>query len=351
MNTTRETLTFPGLIDPHTHLREPGGRHKEDFCTGTRAALKGGFTTVGVMPNTSPSITTIERLGAWKMQALSAVCPVLLYMGTDGNNMSHLIKAKTDKAVFGVKIYCNETTGDLLVEDRAAIREIFTVWESIKPILVHAEGPELLGFLFELAQEFKRRLYVCHVSTKQDAQALRLAKKNDMKRIHAEVTPHHLFLTKDAEQKQGNLVRMKPVLGTQEDQDALWEALNDGTIDCIGTDHAPHTLAEKHSDHPPFGVPGLETAVGLILTAAAQGKIPHYLLYNLLFGNAQKILRVPAQENTQVVIDLHSRWIVGDDGYETKCDWSPFHGWEMYGKVQEVVLYGKKVVEDGRMRI
>lgn len=341
-------LILPGLIDPHTHLREPGGEHKEDFFSGTRAALKGGFTTVGVMPNTSPAITTLTRLEQWKQLARKAVCDTMLYFGTNGRNFSELVKAKDDPAVFGLKVYCNQTTGDLLVEDRMAIREIFSLWESTKPILVHAEGAELLGFLVELAAQTGRHLHICHVSTKDDLEVIRLAKQDGMQ-LSCEVCPHHLFLTEADEGELGSLALMKPRLGTQVDQDALWQGLN-GTIDCIATDHAPHTLTEKQSNLPPFGVPGLETALGLMLTAASVGKLPYERLSTLMHDNAQRIFQIPPSPDSFVVVDPGKLWVVGEDGYQTRCGWSPFDGWALLGLVETVVFKGRTVVSGGKWR-
>ena len=144
---------------------------------------------------------------------------------------------------------------------------------------------------------------------------------------------------------------MKPPLGTQADQDALWLGLKDGTIDIVETDHAPHTLEEKKKTPAPFGVPGLETALGLIFKAVHEGKFPLEKVQEVLHDKAQEIFHLPTQENTYIEVDPDKSWKVGEYGYESKCGWSPFEGWELFGYVETVVFKGQTVVEHGNLVI
>lgn len=342
-------LRFPGLIDVHVHLREPGATHKEDFITGTKAAVKGGFTYVLDMPN-NPSRPTIsiDRLKEKITLAdQKAICDVGFYYGTDGNNLASFGAAWNNPRVFGSKIYCDHTTGELLVQDEQILEQIFKSWQSEKPILVHGQG-ETLSLCLELVGKYNRRLHVCHVASVDDVEQVRKAKRK-RQAVTTGITPHHLFLTDQDVIQLGNFVLVKPSIGSKNDHQALWEGLNDGTIDLVESDHAPHTKEEKNSTTPAFGVPGLETTVGLLLKAVREGKLVKQDVIRLLYINPKRIFNVPEQPDTYIELDPDKSWIVGRDGYATKCGWSPFEGWELYGKPQTVVLRGKTLVQDSRV--
>ena len=264
-------IKIPGLIDAHVHLREPGATHKEDFYTGSRAAIAGGFTFIIDMPNNPTPTITKERLEEKIELSHKAMCDIGFHFGTNGKNIEEFEKVKNNPHVFGLKIYCNHTTGEMLIEDLDLIEKVFAGWESNKPILVHAEGEQLKTALI-MAQKYNRVLHVCHISQASEVELVRVAKKN-LQKVTAGVCPHHLYFNKDVVEKMKGYAMMKPPLGTQEDIDALWVGLNDGTIDIVETDHAPHTREEKESEKPPFGVPGLETALGLMYKAVHDGKI------------------------------------------------------------------------------
>ncbi len=337
---------FPGFIDVHVHLREPGGTQKEDFYTGSKSAVAGGFTFIIDMPNNSIPTFSIDRLQEKiQLSKQKAVCDVGFHYGTNGLNVETFSAAWKNPRVFGLKLYCNHTTGEMLIEDLGVLENIFLAWKSEKPILVHAEGVELAGAL-ALAYLYRRRLHVCHISQKTEVALIRQAKKKGMN-ITAGVTPHHLFLTADDVAKLGSKALMKPPLGVKKDQDALWEGLVDGTIDLVETDHAPHTMEEKASDKPPFGVPGLETAAGLLFFAVHQKKISMRDIQNVLYDNPKKIFHIPDQKTTYIELDPQKEYRIGEDGYQTKCGWSPFDGWTAYGKPEHVVLFGKTLLNNG----
>lgn len=340
---------FPGFIDVHVHVREPGATQKEDFTTGTRAAVKGGFTFIVDMPN-NPSAPTItierlkEKIGLAKQKA---VCDVGFHYGTDGNNLNTFPEAWQNRHVFGLKIYASHTTGDLLVEDAKTLENIFRAWNCQKPILVHGQGLTLstcIGF----AQRYQRQLYVCHVARKDDIEQVRKAKRKKQA-VTAGVTPHHLFLSSADVKRLGNFALVKPEIGRKEDQDILWEALRDGTIDLVESDHAPHTKAEKESDNPSFGVPGLETTLELLWKAVREEKLMQKDIIRLLYDKPRQIFHIPDQSNTYIELDPKKPYIVGQDGYETKCGWSPFERWELHGKAETVVFRGKTLVQDGHL--
>lgn len=333
---------YPGFIDIHVHLRDPGATHKEDFTTGTRAAIKGGFTYVLDMPNnpTKPTIT-LDRLNEKrKLSNKKSLCDVGFYYGTNGENTDSFSSAWRRPDVFGLKVYCNHTTGELLVDDPKTLEKIFSSWGSEKPILVHAEG-ETLVQIIELTKHFKRRLHVCHISQKSEVSLVRKAKKRGQD-VSAGVTPHHLFLSAGHLQKLGPYALVKPPMDPAAHQSSLWEGLQDGTIDLVESDHAPHTKEEKESDKPPFGVPGLETTLGLLWKAIKEKRLRKDAVVKLLYINPKKIFSIPDQIHTFVVLDSDVPYRVEKD-YETKCGWSPYDGWELYGKPQAVLFKGKKL--------
>ena len=339
-------LKLPGLIDAHVHLRDPGATHKEDFYTGSRAAVKGGFTFVLDMPNNQePTITRSALEEKILLAEKKAICGIGFHFGTNGRNIDEFAYAAASPLVFGLKLYCNHTTGEMLIEDLGLLEQIFVAWQSTKPILVHAEGVQLAAAV-ALAQVYNRRLHVCHISQATEVELVRRAKACGQK-VSAGVCPHHLFLTKESRDSLKGYAMMKPPLGTTEDQTALWAGLRDGTIDLVETDHAPHTKEEKEKDPPAYGVPGLETALSLLYQAAKEGKIKMADIEKFLYDNPKRIFNIPDQPDTYIEVDTEAEWIVGAGGYESKCGWSPFHGWKLPGQVITVVVGGKTVVAGG----
>lgn len=341
------TKRFPGFIDPHVHLREPGATQKEDFYTGSRAAVAGGITFVIDMPNNPTPTISIERLDEKVSLAKKALCDVGFHYGTNGKNTDTFARAAARPEVYGLKLYCNHTTGEMLIEDPKLLETVFAAWPSGKPILAHAEGPQL-DTAIALAKKRGQRLHVCHITQASEVATVRAAKAARQD-VTAGVCPHHLFMTeKDRETKKG-YATMKPPLGPQSDQDALWAGLIDGTVDIVETDHAPHTKAEKEKDPPAYGVPGLETSLGLMLKAAHDGKITSARVVEAMHTLPKKIFNIPEQPDTYVELDPAIPYKAGESGGESKCGWSPFAGWELYGKVQKVVLRGKILLEDGKI--
>lgn len=331
-------VKLPGLIDPHVHLREPGATQKEDFETGTKAAIAGGFTQVLDMPNNPIATVTPEALQQKIDLAKGKIyCDVGFHFGASSKSVQYFPEVK-DK-VFGLKVYMNQTTGDLLIEDESALEAVFSGWSKEKPLMVHAEG-ETLGKAIGLAKKFGKTLHVCHVSLKKEIELIKKAKTEGMS-ISCEVACHHLFLKDTDVEKLGSYGMMKPPLESKEDQDALWQAIGDGTIDMIGSDHAPHTKEEKMGEKPAYGVPGLETTLPLLLTAVNEGRLALDRLIELTFTNPKKLFNLPEQENTYVEVDLEENWEISNENLQTKCCWTPFAGMKVTGKVKKVVLRGQ----------
>lgn len=337
-------VKLPGLIDPHVHLREPGATQKEDFETGTKAAIAGGYTTVLDMPNNPIATVSPEALQEKINLASNKIyCDVGFHFGASGKSVQYF--QEVAPKVFGLKVYMNQTTGDLLMEDDRTLEAVFSGWPKEKPLLVHAEG-DTLQKAISLAKKFGNKLHVCHVSLKEEVELIKDAKMEDLE-ISCEVSCHHLFLTDEDVKRLGSFGMMKPPLSSKADQEALWEALVDGTIDMIGSDHAPHTKEEKLGEKPAYGVPGLETTLPLLLTAVNDGRLTIERLIELTSTNPRKVFGIPEQPETDVEVDMEENWTIDDKNLQTKCGWTPFADMKVTGKVKKVTLRGE-VVFDGQ---
>ncbi len=335
-------LILPGLIDVHTHLRVPGGEHKEDFATGTAAALAGGVTMLLAMPNTHPPLTTPAALGAALVSAEEdARCDVGLYAGASAEDIALLPQLASGAAA--LKIYLNDTFGKLRVDDLPTLAACFQTWPREKPIALHAER-QSVAVAIGLAAIYGRPIHIAHVSRREEIELIANAKGRGLP-VTCEVAPHHLFLSVADAARLGPLGDMRPVLGTAEDVAALWAHLND-TVDCIATDHAPHTLDEKRSANPPPGVPGLETSLPLLLAAVADNRITVERLIALMHDNPRRIFGLPRQPDTRVEVEMRP-WTIPAGGWQTKCGWTAFAGLRAGGRVRRVVLRGQTVYEDG----
>lgn len=337
-----ERIKLPGLIDSHVHLREPGSIHKEDFETGTKSALAGGFTTIIDMPNNSEPTISLDALqNKITLTKNRIYCNLGFHFGATETNFDQF--KMVENQVFGLKVYMNDTTGNLLMENFSKLQQVFQKWPKEKPIIVHAEGKKLLTAI-SLARQNNKRLHIAHVATKKDIEIIRNA-KNEGLLVTCEVTPHHLFLTEKDSQSLGPFGMMKPSLGTEEDRLALWKYLKMGVIDIISCDHAPHTKEEKLSINPPFGVPGLETTLPLLLTTVAENKLTLDDLVRLTYINPRKIFGIKKIQNTYIEIDLKESYEINAANLQTKCVWSPFEGKRVVGKVIKVVLKSKTVFD------
>lgn len=338
-------LILPGLVDVHTHLRVPGGEHKEDFATGTAAALAGGITTILAMPNTSPPLTTVEVLKETREMARTAVrCDVGLFAGASPAQIGRL--AELAPYTVALKIYLNDTFGPLRVENVPTLRSCFERWPAEKLIAFHAEG-ENVELVIGLVAEYGRQVHFCHISRQTEIEAIAAAKERGLP-VTCEVAPHHLFMNEADVEWLGPLGDMRPRLAKATDVGALWQHL-DSTVDCIATDHAPHTLDEKYSESPPPGVPGLETSLPLMLTAVHDGRLSLERLIALMSTNPRRIYHLPEQPETQVEVEVDSETIIADKGLQTKCGWTPFAGMAVRGRVKRVVLRGRVVFEEGEV--
>jgi carbamoyl-phosphate synthase/aspartate carbamoyltransferase/dihydroorotase len=331
-------LRIPGMVDPHVHLRDLDWAHKATFASETAAALAGGYWAIIDMPNTPPP--TINRANLDLKRAAmqrQAVCDWGLYFGAsqDGNEAEY---AGIFGDVCGLKIYNNATTGTLLIEDQSLREAHYAAWTSPKPIAVHAEEATVADIL-ALVRKYRRFTHFCHISTTYEIDLLRAAKSKGLP-ISVGVCPHHLYLTQDDVATLGALGRMKPELKTTADRDALWAAIADGTVDVVESDHAPHTLAEKASEKPPSGVPGLETNLPLMLLAVEEGRLTHERLIELLATNAQRIWGLQPDAETYTLVDTAAHYTIDRSRLKSACGWSPFEGMRVPGRVVGVWIRG-----------
>ncbi|MEH2461757.1 dihydroorotase [Nostoc sp.] len=376
-----EGLTLlPGVIDPQVHFREPGLEHKEDLFTASCACAKGGVTSFLEMPNTRPLTTTQQALDD-KLERASQKCLVNygFFIGATPENLPDLLLAKPTP---GIKIFMGSMHGQLLVDGETALSAIFAKGDRL--IAVHAEDQARINqrrqefanihdpavhsqiqdnqaamlatqLALKLSQKYQRRLHILHMSTAEEADLLRQEKPSW---VTAEVTPQHLLLNTSAYEQIGTLAQMNPPLRSPHDNEVLWQALRDGVIDFIATDHAPHTLEEKAQEYPnsPSGMPGVETSLALMLTAAMQGQcsvaqVVNWMSKNVAvaYGIPNKGAIAPGYDADLVLVDLNTYRPVRREELLTKCHWSPFEGWNLTGWAITTIVGGEIVYDKGQV--
>ncbi|OQY42752.1 MAG: dihydroorotase [Fusobacteriia bacterium 4572_74] len=335
---------IPGVIDPHVHMRDPGLIHKEDLYTGSRACAKGGITTFIDMPNTIPTTTDLNALQDKKnLASIKSLVNYGFHFGGTNTDNSDIIPSK---GVASTKVFMNISTGKMLVEKDEVLKNIFL---KSKMVSVHAEG-EIVEKAIVYNEKYGKNLYICHISSKKELNIIRKSRKKNLKKIYTEVTPHHLFLTEnDIKGKNKMLLRMKPELKTIHDVEALWKAINDGIIDTIGSDHAPHLLSEK-LEKVTFGIPGVENSLPLMLNAVSKGKITLSKLIELMSKNPSKIFGIKDRGEIKegyygdlVVVDLEKKFTLENKTTLSKCGWTPFDGYIGYGKIETTIVNGNIV--------
>lgn len=361
---------LPGLIDPNVHFRVPGHSYKEDFISGSKAALAGGVTRVFDMPNNEPPTNTSERLKKKKAlieeQLKEAAIPLRynLFFGADEKTLEEIPRVKND--IIGIKL-----PSSLLLADEAILERLFQIAAEEQLILaVHAEDPYLITInqdlyktrtdvqahsvirsrdaairatekALRLSLETNAEVYFCHVSTKEEVDLIRDAKFSGQL-VWMEVTPQHLFFNEDAYEFLGSKGQIDPPLRKREDQWALWEALIEGTVDTIASHHCPHSLQEKNRPYPqsPSGMPGIETRLPLLLNAYNEGKLSLERIIDLCRNNIESIFQLQTNEDI-VLVDLELVKEVDENLLKTKSKWSAFAGRRLKGWPIYTILKGE----------
>ncbi len=371
---------LPGVIDPQVHFREPGLEYKEDLFTASCACAKGGVTSFLEMPNTRPPTITQQALDD-KLQRAQEKCLVNygFFVGGTADHLPDLLLANPTP---GIKIFMGSMHGQLLVAEDAVLETIFAQGERL--IAVHAEDQARINQrrkefaeihdpavhsqiqdnqaallatkrALKLSKKYQRRLHILHMSTAEEADLLRQDKPSW---VTAEVTPQHLLLNTDAYEKIGTLAQMNPPLRSPHDNEVLWQALRDGVIDFIATDHAPHTLEEKAQEYPnsPSGMPGVETSLPLMLTAAMEGQCTLAQVANWMslavaqaYGIPNKGAIAPGYDADLVLVNLNTYHPVLREELLTKCGWSPFEGWNLTGWPAITIVGGQIVYDKGEL--
>eukprot|EP01117_Protostelium_nocturnum_P013109 TRINITY_DN4871_c0_g2_i1.p1 TRINITY_DN4871_c0_g2~~TRINITY_DN4871_c0_g2_i1.p1 ORF type:complete len:2171 (+),score=452.39 TRINITY_DN4871_c0_g2_i1:102-6614(+) len=340
-------VRIPGLIDLHVHFRDPGQTHKEDWQSGTAAALAGGVTIVAAMPNTVPSIVDKESFDlVTSISSQKALCDYAIYLGASSSNASSLPSLSQGAA--GLKMYLDPTFSTLQLNDLSIWMEHFKHWPESRPIVVHAEKTRLAAALF-MCSLYKKPVHVAHVSLKEEIILIKEAKANGLP-VTCEVCPHHLlFSEEDIPVLGSNFSEVRPRLATKIDQEYLWSNLE--VIDTFGTDHAPHTVEEKKGENPPPGFPGLETMLPLLLTQVNKGKLTLEDVILRCYTNPRRIFNLPEQPDTYVELDLDREWEIPSAMKFSKCQWTPFAGFKVKGAVKRVVLRGQVAYVDGKILV
>ncbi len=375
-------LVFPGLVDPQVHFREPGLEHKEDLASGALAAIAGGVTGFCEMPNTKPATTTTALLHDKLQRAAGRVrSDFAFFLGASAQNADQLGDWEQTPGCAGVKVFMGSSTGDLLVRDDPTIERVLR--SGRRRVAVHSEDDYRLQEryaelpkgapvtehphvrdvecalrstrrLLDLAEKTGRKVHVLHLSTAEEVALLRERALGDL--VTAEVTPNHLFLdAPGCYQRHGTLAQMNPPVRDLRHRDALREGLATGIITCIGSDHAPHTLAEKHQPFPdaPSGIPGVQTILPLLLTAVRDGWLTRRDVARVACHAACQVYGIdgkgdlaPGMDGDLVIVDPSQRGPLRLEWLHSRAGWSPYVGWDLAGWPAIVTLRGAIVYRD-----
>jgi dihydroorotase len=374
---------LPGVIDTQVHFREPGLEHKEDLATGTAAAALGGVTAVFEMPNTKPSTLTAADLADKQRRAKGrAWCDIAFFVGAAAGNAEQLAELERLPGCAGVKMFMGSSTGDLLVaddqtirrvlangrrrmavhsEDEARLRERFAlvkdgadpamhpVWRDVETAVAATQR------LMRMAREARRRVHVLHVTTAEEIPIL--AGNKDIATV--ETTPQHLTLAApDCYERLGTLAQMNPPIREASHRAALWRAVEQGVVDCIGSDHAPHTREEKAKPYPqsPSGMPGVQTLLPLLLDHMNAGRLTLERLIDLtstgparIYGIAGKGRIAVSYDADLTLVDLKARRTIGNAWIASRCGWTPFDGMAVTGWPVATIVRGLVVMRDGQL--
>ncbi|RIA47369.1 dihydroorotase [Dichotomicrobium thermohalophilum] len=373
---------LPGVIDSHVHFREPGAEQKEDLETGSRAAVMGGVTTVFEMPNTSPPTTTAEALADKLRRAEGRMyCDHAFYIGASLENLGELATLERLPGVAGVKVFAGSSTGNLLIAEEPDLARVFA--RITRRTAFHSEDEARLtdrlgerrpgdpashpvwrdpkaardctALLLRLARAHGKRIHILHVTTGDEMPLL--AANKDVATV--EVTPHHLTLQAPEDyERLGTQAQINPPVRDAAHRAALWAALADGTVDTIGSDHAPHLLDEKARRYPesPSGMPGVQTLVPVMLDHVNAGRLSLQRFVDLVCHGPQRVYgiagkgRIAAGYDADLtLVDMGRREEITEDWLASRCGWSPYTGKQVKGWPVGTVVRGQAVMRDGEL--
>ncbi len=379
-------VVLPGVIDSQVHFRDPGHPHKEDLETGSKAAVLGGVTSFLDMPNTSPNTISAGDLQLKVDTAQKKSWAHFgFFIGACEENASELATLERLPHCSGVKIFMGSSTGSLLMSEDSSLKKALA--SGARRMAIHSEDENLLKANFQkifsqggehspalhpewrsvevatsstrrivkIAQEFGRPLHILHLTTAEELEILRQHK--DLCTL--EVTPQHLTLSApDCYERLGTLAQMNPPIREQRHQEALWKALNEGLIDVIGSDHAPHTLDEKSKPYPtsPSGMPGVQTLLPLMLDHVHKGRTTLERVLEMcaleparIYGIKSKGRIAPGFDADFTLVDLKKEWTIENKDMASRCGWTPFDGKKVTGSPEITIVAGQIATRDRKL--
>ncbi len=372
---------LPGVIDTQVHFREPGATHKEDLETGSRAAVLGGVTAVFEMPNTNPLTVTAEALADKLARAKGRMhCDHAFFVGGTHENARDVAELERLPGAAGIKIFMGSSTGSLLVSDDAGVSEILK--RTRRRVSVHSEDEPRLSErkdlrtpgdpsshpvwrdaeaamkctrrLTTIARRHGAKVHVLHVSTAEEMRYL--ADFKDVATV--ETTPHHLTLGSDAYARLGTRAQMNPPVRDDAHRAGIWWGLNQGVVDVLGSDHAPHTLEEKDKPYPesPSGMTGVQTLVPVMLDHVAAGRLSLARFVDLtsagparIFGISRKGRIAVGYDADLTIVDLKRRETITNTWIGSRSQWTPYDGVEVTGWPIATVIRGRQVMREGEI--
>ena len=374
---------LPGLIDTQVHFREPGLEHKEDLETGTHGAALGGVTGIFEMPNTNPSTTTAEAIRDKVERARGrAWVDHAFFLGAAAENVDHLAQWENEPGCAGVKVFMGSSTGSLLVADDATLTQVLT--NGRRRVAVHCEDEDRLisrkhiaaegahprvhhqwrdvetavnatRRLVHLAEQARRPVHVLHVTTAEEMAFLAEHKAW----ATVETTPQHLTLAApECYEQLGTLAQMNPPIREAHHRDALWKAVANGVVDVLGSDHAPHTLAEKSKPYPesPSGMTGVQTIVPIMLNHVHAGRLSLERLVDLMAHGPARIYNIQGKGRLTVgfdadftIVDLKAERTITNQWIASRSGWTPFDGTRVTGWPYATIIRGNIVMQDDEL--
>lgn len=378
---------IPGVIDDQVHFREPGLTYKADIYSESKAAVAGGITSFMEMPNTSPQALTQDLLEEkFKIAKDKSLANYSFFMGVSNNNLEEVLKTNP-KNVGALKIFMGSSTGNMLVDDKSVLEEVFK--KSPMIIAVHCEDEKIIleniakakqqygekvpitehpnirsedacykssSLAIELAKKYDTKLHIFHLSTAKELELFDNSIPLKDKKITAEVCIHHLWFSEEDYKEKGTLIKWNPAIKKKSDKDALFQALLDDKLDVIATDHAPHTLEEKSNSYfkAPSGGPLVQHALSAMLEFFHQDKITLEKIVEKMCHNPAILFDIEKRGYIKegyfadlVLIDVNSPWTVTKDNVLYKCGWSPFEGEKFNSKVTHTFVNGHLVYVNG----
>lgn len=381
----KDSMVSYGFFDPHVHFRTPGDEQKEDWQSGSRAAIKGGFTYICDMPNTKPLSTNYETLLSKYNIAKKSKINFGLYLGLTDDNAGSIKKIykslkKNKINITGVKAFLGSSTGDLLIKNYNSVKKalktgVLTLFHSEDEVKLKkysnieynsvfdhnlrrppsAAASSLLK-IAKTCKSFKKKakIYICHISSEVEINLIKKLRQKGYN-IISEVTPHHLYFDL-SNIKKTNIYKVNPPIRSKEDAMEVKKAFNNGFFDIIGTDHAPHLISEKNSTNPPSGMPGLESCFYALFKLYQENNISLNRIFKLL-TSGYRIFKIKNRGRIKkgyfadLTIIKNEDLIFNDKDMETKADFSPYNGLKSKVKIDTVIINGEIVMENGNLQI